>query len=445
MRSCRTLLLASAAASMLAAMRPAAGGAPAPLVSAVPGPVIPARTFRITDYGAVGDGKTVSTAALEKAVAACSAAGGGVVEVPPGRFLTRPFALASRLNLHLDDGATILLTTDPADYTLPERRNRNGITADGCHDVAITGGGTIDGQGSDWWPRYVKTYVPPPGSPPPLHRPYMVTLTRCTRVLIEGVKLTNSPSFHLVPAQCQDVTIRNIQILAPANAPNTDGMDPSGWNFHISGCTIDVGDDNIALKPVGKIAPEQPSCKDFVIEDCTFRHGHGMSIGGQTPGGLQNLLVRNCTFEDTQAGIRMKANRGSGGLCENLVYENLKMTRVKVPVFITSYYPRTPADPAADPAQPVTEKTPIWRHIQIRNITSTDSPEAGRIIGLAEMPVEDVTFTNVHIAADTGLKIVRAKGIRFASSRIDARKGPSVVAEDAPVTGLDSVPLAKQP
>ena len=414
-------VIAGARSSGQAALPAASSATTAPSL-----PSIPDRVFRVTDYGAVGDGKTEATGSLNAAIAACAKAGGGTVDFPPGRFLTRPFLLASNLNLHLTAGAALLLATDPKDYEEPGKRNRNGITADDCHDIAVTGSGTIDGQGGTWWPRYVKTYAPPPGTLPPMHRPYMLTFSRCTRVLVEGVTLTNSPSFHLVPAQCRDVTLRNIRILAPANAPNTDGIDPSGWDYLITGCTIDVGDDNIALKPTGKIAPDQPSCRNFVIEHCAFRHGHGMSIGGQTSGGLENLLVRDCTFEDTQAGIRMKAGRGSGGLSENLVYERLTMKRVKVPIYISSYYPRVPDDPATDPAQPVAATTPIWRHIRIQDLTVTDSPEAGRIIGLAEAPVEDIEFINVRIAAAKGMQVVHTRGIRFIRSDVLIRKAPSI-------------------
>jgi polygalacturonase len=398
-------------------------------------PDIPANLVTLR---AVGDGKTDDTAAFLRALAALDAKGGGRLEVPAGRFLIHPVTLISRLDLHLDSGATLLMDDNPADYIQPGVRNRQCISAVNCHDIAITGSGTIDGQGASWWPRYVKSYVPPPGTPPPMHRPYMVTFTGCMRVLVEGVTLTNSPSFHLVPAQCRDVTVRNVKILAPEKAPNTDGMDPSGWNFHIVGCAFDVGDDCIALKPAGRIEPDRPSCRNFLIEQCTFRHGHGMSIGGQTPGGLDGMVVRDCTFDGTQAGIRMKAPRGNGGLVENVTYDRLTMKNVKVPILITSYYPRIPADPAQDPSQAVDSLTPIWRHIRISNVTSTDSPSAGRIIGLPEMPVSDIVLTNVVIDADKGLQVVNARDIRFVNSRITPKTGPSLLPQSADVTGLEA-------
>lgn len=400
-------------------------------------PSIPSHTFKITDYGAVGDGKTDNMEALQKAIAACSQSGGGLVDVPPGRFLSRPFTLASNLDLHLERGATVLMSTDPADYQTPNRRNRQCIEAANCHDVAITGEGTIDGQGAAWWPRYAKTYVPPPGTSAPIHRPYMVVFSGCTRVLVQGVTLTNSPSFHLVPGQCHDVTIKDVHIVAPANAPNTDGIDPSGWNYLITGCTFDVGDDCIAVKPSTVSATGQPSCENFLIENCIFLHGHGLSIGGQSRGGLRGMTVQNCTFDGTQAGIRMKAPRGAGGLVEDVTYDNLTMKNVKVPIFITSYYPKAPDDPAQDPAQPVNSLTPIWRSIRISNVTSTNSPTAGQIIGLPEMPVSDIVLTNVKIAADKGLQVINAKGVKFVNSQITPKTGPPLLAQVADVTGLN--------
>ncbi len=134
---------------------------------------------------------------------------------------------------------------------------------------------------------------------PPLAGQNLINLNRCNRVLVQDVLLTNSPMFHLVPKACQNVTVQNIHIKAPFNAPNTDGMDPSGWNYLIDHCTFDVGDDCIALKPTTQIDPTRPSCENFTITNCTFLHGHGMSIGGQSNGGLHHLVVRDCTFDGT--------------------------------------------------------------------------------------------------------------------------------------------------
>lgn len=425
--------------------RPGSGGGAASedkAESTIPSPSIPARVFNITNYGAVSDGRTVNTGALQGAIAACQAAGGGTVLVPAGRFLTGPFALTSNLNLHLDEGATLLLSNNPQDYKLRGGGYENCITATDCHDIAITGRGTIDGQGQPWWDKYRKRVMPGSAervAPNLPHRPFMLVLSRCRRVLAQDVSLVNSPSFHFVPQGCEDVVIEGIHIAAPEDSPNTDGIDPSGHNFLITRCSIDVGDDCIALKPAGRYDPARPSCENFTITHCAFKHGHGLSIGGQTPGGLRHLIVRDCSFEATAAGIRMKANRGSGGLVEDVAYENLTMKQVKVAILITSYYPTIPTALENDPPQLVNATTPIWRHIRIRHVTAEASVVAGRIIGLPEMKVQDVVLTDVHIAADKGLEIIHAEGIKFVNSHLTASHGEPVLAHDAQVEGLDTV------
>lgn len=406
----------------------------------IPRPNIPDRTLTITDFGAVADGQTLNTAAIEKAIAACEQAGGGHVVVPAGKFLSAAFTLRSQMDLHLDKDATLLLSNKFSDYAVQRNAYPNQIVAEGCHDVSITGQGTIDGQGKPWWDEFLKTKNTDKPSMP--HRPYMVVLKNCTRVLVSGVTLTNSPSFHLVPAASTDVTIDNVHFIAPTDSPNTDACDPSGWNYSITHCTFDVGDDCIAIKAGGKPYPDKPGCENFFISDCTFNHGHGMSIGGQSLAGLRHLVVQNCTFKDTGAGIRMKAPRGNGGLVEDCTYENLTMTGVKYPIYITSYYPERTAPKSADgdPPQPVSASTPIWRHIVIRNVTSTDSPFAGRVIGLAEMPISDVLLDNVHITAAAGLDLWNVKNVRFTNSSITAQKGDALNEQLATeVSGIDPV------
>ncbi len=393
-------------------------------------PKIPDGTFTITDNGAVGDGKTMCTEAIKKTIAACEAAGGGTVEVPAGKFLTGPFALASNLNLHLADEATILISDNRKDFKPTGDGFENCITAEGCHDLEISGNGTIDGQGQTWWDEFRDSR----NGPQPPHRPYMIMLTNITRLRLANVTLANSPMFHLVPRLCRDVTIDSIKIKSPADSPNTDGIDPSGWNYLITGCTIDTGDDNIALKP--RPAEGGPSCQNFLIEKCTFLHGHGMSIGGGSHGDVRGMTVRDCTFQDTDAGIRLKSGRDRGGLAEDLTYENLTMKDVKTAILITSYYPTIPKNPADDPAQKITDHTPYWKHIRIENVTSENGAMAGRIVGLAEAPIEDVVLTNVHITAEKPMQIVNAKGVRFVDSQITATNGQPNQIADSEVEGL---------
>jgi len=392
-------------------------------------PVIPSATFNVTNYGAVGDGKTLNTAALQKAIDAASTAGGGTVLVPAGKFLTGPFTLASSINLHLAKNAAILVSDDLAHYPMVKERYVDSITANGAHDLEISGEGTIDGQGGAWWTafRADKSMT---------HRPYMIKLSNCTRVRVQGVTLCNSPMFHLVPQNCTDVTIENITIKSPADAPNTDGIDPSGWNFLITGCMIDSGDDNIAIKPgSGRI----PGDKNFTVKNCTFVHGHGCSVGSGTANGIENLTVSDCTFDQTDAGIRIKTLRGNGGLLQNCTYENLRMTAVKNPIYIVDWYPErtAPKDPSTEKPEPVTDRTPFNQNIIIRNVTATNCPTAGTIRGLPEAPITNLTLSNVNISAKTGLKIYYANGIKFVGSKITVENGKALTTFNAEVTGLE--------
>jgi hypothetical protein len=407
----------------------------------IPAPVIPDKTFNVSDFGAIADGKTLTTDALQKTIDACSHAGGGIVRFGAGTYLTGPLTLASNLDLDLQKGALLLISNNPSDYKTNAGRFQNCIEADNCHDLAITGLGTIDGQGEFWWKSYVLPKNSLPDTPLPMHRPYMVVFRHCTRLLVRDVTFTNSPSFHLVPDACRDVLIDGIHIQAPLNSPNTDGIDPSGINYLITRCTIDDGDDNIAIKPSSIVEQGHPSCENFFINNCTFLHGHGLSIGGQTPGGMRHLVVRDCTFNGTSFGIRMKAGRGHGGLVEDLSYDNITMKNVLCSILITSYYPRIPELRDDLPIPASQDRTPIWRNIHINNLTSTDGDVAGRIIGLPEKHVSDVVLNNVQITAKSGMEIVNADGIQLIASKIQATAGPPLTILNSKVQETDSATI----
>ena len=410
------------------------GGAITGRAQNIPLPVIPQAVFNITNYGAVGDGKTLNTVAIQKTIQACSAAGGGTVLVPAGKFLFGPITLASCINLHLDPGATLLISDDMTTYPVNAKRFQDCITVADAHDIEISGAGVIDGQGQAWWTAFIADLKADKQTMP--HRPYMTKILNCTRVKVSQVTLQNSPMFHLVTQNCTDVTIQNVTIKSPANAANTDGMDPSGWNYLIANCTIDTGDDNIAIKAA---AGRTPGDKNLLVQNCTFLHGHGMSVGGGTFNGLENLTVSNCTFDGTDSGIRIKTVRGNGGILQNATYEHITMTNVKNPIYINDYYPErnAPNDPATEPAEPVTDRTPINRNITIRDVTITHCPNAGTIRGLPEMPIADLTFSNVTISAATGLKIYHARGVRFVNSKITVESGKALTTYNAEVKGLE--------
>src|ERR1022692_1524934 len=216
--------------------------APAWLASADPVlPTIPATNFNVTSFGAVGDGTTDNTLAIQATINAASAAGGGTVEIPAGTYLSGPLTLASSINLQIDGGA-MLQMLPMATFTTFAGGTDHFISIVNASDVEISGSGTIDGNGAAWW------------SPLASARPYMVYFNGgCSRVLIQNITLQNPPKMHIVfKGVDSDITIQGITInTTAANAKNTDGIDLVGTHCLVQNCTINSGDDNIALGSSG--------------------------------------------------------------------------------------------------------------------------------------------------------------------------------------------------
>ena len=241
--------------------------------------------------------------------------------------------------------------------------------------------------------------------------------------------MKDSPQFHLVPQRCHDVTIEDVNIAAPADSPNTDAIDPSSSrNVVIRHCVIDVGDDNIAFKS----NPNEGPTEDVLVTDCTFRHGHGASVGSNIGGGIRNIDVQDCTFEGTDNGIRIKSARDRGGLVENIVYRNLTMKNVGVAITINLFYFDKAGQKERKP-QPVSPTTPIVRGVRISNITVEGAKTAGDIIGLPEMPIENVLLDNVRINANVGMTVQDAKNVTFRDVEIVPQKGMALTIVNAVV------------
>jgi polygalacturonase len=235
------------------------------------------------------------------------------------------------------------------------------------------------------------------------------------------------------------VVIEGVTVRSPAGAPNTDGMDPVNCrNVTITRCTVDTGDDNIAIKSGKKVEGREFCCENITVTDCVFLHGHGLSIGSATIGGVHHLVVKNCRFENTDNGLRIKSGRERGGTVEDISYSDIVMKNVHPAISIVCYYQYSTNDkyPKNDPAQPVTETTPIFRNIHISNVTATATKDAGFIVGLPESVVSNVVLENVHITAETGLTIANAKGIQLKNVEVSVKEGPPFTTENAQVEGL---------
>jgi polygalacturonase len=394
-------------------------------------------------FGAVGDGFSTNTSAIQLAIntaalgGATNGSGGGVVELSPGIYLSGPLNFSNCVNLRLNAGA-ILRMLPLGKYPGGTANPKSFISGSGLHDIAITGSGAIDGQGSPWWP-YAKTsrYA---------RRPRMIAFSSCTRVLIEDVTLSNSPMFHIaISGKTEDVTVQRVTVRAnPSTDPvnpshNTDACDVTGRRILIRDCDISVGDDNYTCG--GGTA-------DVLITNCIYGYGHGVSIGSPTRGGISNLTVVNCTFNNTDQGIRVKSDRGRGGEVQQLSYLNLSMTNVGYPILIYSSYMATerryralndltPAIAATYPGAQITALTPRYHDITFSNITATTQAgrRAGLIWGLPEMAVSNVLLDHVNITADKPFGIFDAQNVRLKGSRIITPQGVNqIVSTNAQVT-----------
>jgi polygalacturonase len=411
----------------------------------------PDKIFDVRQYGAKGDGKTLDTEAIQKALDECNQAGGGIVLLTTGTYLSKPIVLRSKTTLQLNEGAKLQATSNHADFmkTPGDWLSAKGgsdfipfISGKDLTDVTITGKGTIDGNGEVWWGPAEEARRKTPGYTLP--RPNLIVLNRCKNLRLENITLQNSPKFHFVPTDCDGVVVSNVTVLAPAGAPNSDAIDPSRCrDVLITKCHIDVGDDNIAIKSGRKVDGREFACENITVTDCVFLHGHGVSIGSETVGGVRNLTVRNCTFENTENGIRIKSARGRGGLVENLTYSDITMKNVEPAITFTCYYmgtsakdPVQPTIPKEDKPQSVAEGTPIYRNIRISNLTATCEKSAGLIVGLPESLISDVVLENVHISAPVGLTVRNAKGIKLKNVKIEVKEGEPFILDNAVVEEL---------
>jgi polygalacturonase len=346
-------------------------------------PRIPARTVRVTDHGARGDGATLNTAAITAAIDACAKAGGGRVVVPRGVFLTGPIELKSRIELRLERGAVLLFSPTFEHYPMVRVsyegtaavRAQSPISARLAEDVAITGEGIIDGSGhawrpvkkskltaeqwkalagsggvldkagSTWWPSQSALNGPETvkalesrGQAASLAdyeaareflRPVMISLVECRRVLLDGPTFQNSPAWNIHPLLSEDLVIRNITVLNPWYSQNGDGLDlDSCRRVIVHNCRFDVGDDAICVKS-GKDEygrrRGRPS-EDLVVVDNVVYHGHGgFTVGSEMSGGVRNVLVERCTFLGTDVGLRFKTTRGRGGVVEKIWIRDVQM------------------------------------------------------------------------------------------------------------------------
>jgi polygalacturonase len=373
--------------------------------------------LNVRAYGAAGDGKTLDTAAIQKAIDECARSGGTVL-VPAGTFLTGAIQLRSRVTLRLEKDAVLQAASDPALFPdVPSRWEGTEakypsplIYADGCEDVAIEGEGTISA----------------------LLRAAL--FRNCRRVRIEGVTFNNRLRWTLHLLYSDGVTVTGCRFLT--SGANTDGIDPdSSRDVTIRQCWFRTGDDCIAIKS-GKNAEGarvgRPS-EDITIADCVMEGGHSaVSIGSEMSGGIRRVTVRNCRIAgQSHGGIRLKTRRGRGGFIEDVTVSDCTVTGSRSAVCVDMQYVH---NAGADPI-PGEAGIPRLRRIAFVNLSGSDNRAGLEIRGLPESPLEGLRLENVKVSAASAGRIENARDVVWRDVTIEGR-GPPLALVNVSGTGV---------
>jgi polygalacturonase len=460
-----------------------AAGATAGLPVALPGLALaaapPARAkgappegggiFDVARFGAVGDGRTLATQGIQRAIDACAHAGGGLVLVPPGRFLTGALTLRSNIHFFLSAGATLLASERPEDYPpvmgrwegIERKTHASLLGGVDLENVAITGQGVIEGQGLRWWEAHERTREirikmgllreaeNPPEAPLKWPRPRVIDLMRCQGVVVSGLLMRDGPSWHVHLVYCQDVIVEGVTIVA-LEARNCDGIVvDSSKQVRIANCSLSTGSDSISLKSGYNEDGRRVGlpCEDVVINNCnmTMSSGAGLSLGSETAGGIRNVAISNCVIANCRAGIHIKSPRGRGGVVErvrasNIVMDTLAHAGVIVSNFFDSvrlfYYqgpkPSHPT-PETDPTitLPIGEGTPTFRDFEFTGLSVGEVGELAIIEGLPERFIQGVRLHGVTaVRAKAGVSCTRASEVSISDVTISPSEGAAVAARD---------------
>jgi exo-poly-alpha-galacturonosidase len=389
----------------------------------------------ITDAGALPDGTTVNTKAIQAAIDKCAGSGGCVIVVPKGTFLSGALFLKQGVNLSVEKDGVLKGTTNIDDYPLINTRwegteepwTSSFINADGLTDLEISGEGTIDGSGEDWLQNR-RAPVTAGTQGPRRGRPRLVGIQNSKRVRVAGLNLHNQAVWCLFLLYSEDVVAETLQLTAEHNIPSSDGIDiDSSKRVRVNNVYIDVNDDCISIKS-GKDADglrvNRPA-EDIVIENSHFAYGHGgVAMGSETSGGIRNVEVRNCVSDSGNwAPIRFKTQPSRSGVVENITYRDIKLHDVKQAFEFNLEWRMVP--PIAPPAKVL----PVVRNVRIINVTG-DVQSVGVIHGLADSPIRDIHFVNCKITAQKGFKLEHARNVDMAGLELDVKDGPPVSKTD---------------
>jgi unsaturated rhamnogalacturonyl hydrolase len=442
------------------------------ILSRIHEPSIPSREFVITEFGAPADGKSDASEAIAKAIATCVQAGGGRVTVPAGEYLTGPIELKSKVELHVDGGATLKFKTDPAAYPLVFTRFEGMecmnysplIYAFEQTDIAVTGSGILDGQADEqhWWPwKGKKDFGWSEGAPHQKKaadklaklvdqsipvaerrfgdgsflRPNFLVPYRCQNVLIEGVRIRRSPMWEINPVLCTNVIVRGVDIFS--HGPNNDGCDPECCrDVLIEDCTFDTGDDCIAIKSGRNNDGRRlgvPS-ENIVIRRCTMKDGHGgVVVGSEVSGSVSNVFAEDCRMNSTNLDrvLRLKSNTIRGGTLQNIFMRNVRVEHV--------------AD-AALQIDLVYEKgtngnfSPCVRNVVMEQVTVKQAPRVLDVVGFPGAEISGVRLRNCSFSQITKPdQLIQAQDVQLIHCIVESDAAKHSIFNGRDLTGWASM------
>ncbi len=469
-------------------------------------PSFPHYQVDIRDFGAISDGETLCTQAINDAITHVNAQGGGTVVIPAGLWYTGPIELKSNVRLHTEYGALIQFTADLEYYRiidtsfegLDTRRCQSPLFAYKAHNIAITGHGIFDGAGEEWrpvkkskvtskqWKALLKKcnitnekgdiWYPSEESrrgaeacydfnvPDNIKsdeewesikrwlRPTLLNFIACDTVLLQDATFKNSPAWCLHPLMCTHLTIDGVQVSNPWYAQNGDALDiESCRNALIINSIFDAGDDAICIKS-GKDEDGRRRaipCENIIIRNNTVLHGHGgFVVGSEMSGGVNNIYISDCCFIGTDVGLRFKSTRGRGGVVENIYIDNIVMTNIPEEALLFDLFYGKKGKETADSIPPVSETTPIFRNIHINNVVCRGAGRAMYFNGLPEMKISNVNINNVTILnAKSGIVINQAENVTISNTTVEPMTGNVITltqANDITIEQLHTTPQAAE-
>ena len=429
------------------------------ILSRIKGPTFKKRDFSILKYGAKAGGEVDNREAINKAIDAANKAGGGRVVVPAGVFLTGAIRLRSNVNLHVSKGATLRFATNAKAYEPVVHTRWEGmelmhlsplIYAYGETNIAITGEGTLDGQGKAFFwkwhgnPRYggnpevmsqraarARLYEFMDRNAPVSERifgdghwlrPQFIQPYKCKNVLIEGVRIIDSPMWEVHPVMCENVTVRGVHI--ETHGPNNDGCDPESCkDVLIENCHFDTGDDCIAIKSGRNNDGRRlntPS-ENIIIRNCLFKDGHGgITVGSEISGGVRNVFAHDNKLDspDLWTAIRFKNNASRGGKLENFYYKNNSIGQVSRAVIEIDFNYEEGAKGA---------HIPLVRNVQVDGLTCTTGNRAVDLQGLDTAPIYDVVLKNCTFGEMKNASIIKnVRGMKLDNVTVAGKKVESL-------------------